>query len=78
MGSGLLAPASSWLAEGQKTAQQAAQIDTERLKTWGMGLLRNLIALLVLGLLGIWLLPAPFNWARKKSNKHPGVWRFPG
>jgi cytoskeletal protein CcmA (bactofilin family) len=74
IGSGLLAPASSWLAEGQKTAQQAAQVDTERLKTWGMGLLRNLIALLVIGLLGIWLLPAPFNWATEKVKQTP--WRM--
>ena len=74
MGSGLLAPASSWLTEGQRTGQQAAQVDTERLKTWGIALLRNLIALLVLGLLGIWLLPGPFNWASEKVQQAP--WRM--
>lgn len=74
IGSGLLAPASSWLTDGQKSAQQAAQIDTERLQTWGMALLRNLIALLAVGLLGIWLLPGPFNWASDKVQQAP--WRM--
>jgi cytoskeletal protein CcmA (bactofilin family) len=74
IGSGLLAPASSWLTDGQKSTQQAAQIDTERLQIWGMALLRNLIALLALGLLGIWLLPGPFNWASEKVQQAP--WRM--
>ena len=74
IGSGLLAPASSWTTNGQRSTQQAAQIDTERLQTWGMALLRNLIALLTLGLLGIWLLPAQFNWASEKVQQAP--WRM--
>jgi len=74
MGAGMLASASSWLSGGQQPVQQAAQIDTERLKTWGTALLRNLIALLGLGLLVIWLMPDPFIWASEKIKQAP--WRM--
>ena len=74
MGSGFLTIASSWSTGGQKSTQQAAQIDTERLQTWGVALLRNLISLLALGLLGIWLLPAPLNWTSERVKQAP--WRM--
>ncbi|MEJ2710887.1 MAG: polymer-forming cytoskeletal protein [Anaerolineales bacterium] len=74
LGAGALAPNSYWLASGQQTAQQAAQIDAERLQSWAADLLRNLIALLVLGLIGAWLVPAPINWAGEKIKQAP--WRM--
>ena len=74
MGAGLLTLTSHWSMDGQKSTQQTAQIDTERLQTWGIALLRNLIALLALGLLGIWLYPATFNWTSEMVQKAP--WRM--
>ena len=76
MGAGVLFPISYWLPDGQQQmAQQApSQIDVERLKTWGLTLLRNLVALLVIGLLGIWLVPTPVNWASEKVRQSP--WRM--
>jgi cytoskeletal protein CcmA (bactofilin family) len=63
-----------WMTAGQQATQQAAQIGMKQLQTWGFALLRNLVALLVLGLLGIWLAPAPFNSASKKIQQSP--WRI--
>ncbi|MEJ2262660.1 MAG: hypothetical protein P8X95_04400 [Anaerolineales bacterium] len=74
MGAGALVPAALWLDGVQQAGQPGAQIDAERLKTWGLALLRNLVALLGLGLLGIWLLPAPLNWASQKIKQAP--WRM--
>jgi cytoskeletal protein CcmA (bactofilin family) len=70
LGAGALAPNSFWLAGGQ----QAAQVDAERLQKWVAELLRNLIALLVLGLIGVWLVPAPLSWAGEKIKQAP--WRM--
>ncbi|MEJ2601397.1 MAG: polymer-forming cytoskeletal protein [Anaerolineales bacterium] len=74
LGAGALAPNSYWQAGGQQTAQQAAQIDAERLQSWAAELLRNLIALLVIGLIGAWLVSAPLNWAGEKIKQAP--WRM--
>lgn len=71
IGAGVLASTSSWLAGGQRTAQQTSTIDVDRLNAWGVSLLRNLVALLVLGLLCIWLVPAPINWASEKIQQAP-------
>ena len=80
MGAGALVPVSYWLPDGQQQmAQQAPpQIDVERLKTWGLALLRNLVALLVIGLLGIWLIPTPVNWASEKVRQAPWRMAFSG
>lgn len=74
VGAGALAPNSYWQTGGQQTAQQTAPIDAERLQTWAADLLRNLIALLVIGLIGVWLIPAPLNWAGEKVKQAP--WRM--
>lgn len=73
IGSGVLGPAGSWLSRDFRNAQQGGQIDTERLGEWGTALLKNLVAFLVLGLLGIWLVPAPLNWAAEDIRKKPGL-----
>jgi hypothetical protein len=53
--------------------QQAAAIDTARLKAWLVPFLRNLASLLILGLLGLWLLPRQLTLARQQAQTHP--WR---
>lgn len=71
-GAGLLVSGPYWLAGEPQTGQQIAQIDQESLKTWGTALIRNLVALLVIGLLGIWLVPIPLNWAANKIQEQTG------
>lgn len=66
---GLLVPGSRWIVGETITSQQPAQVSGEDLKTWGTDLLRNLVGLLVVGLLGIWLAPMPLNWAAEKIHK---------
>lgn len=80
MGAGALIPISYWLPDGQEQiAQQAPpQIDVERLKSWGLVLLRNLVALLVIGLFGTWLVPTPVNWASEKVRLAPWRMAFSG
>jgi hypothetical protein len=52
---------------------QGSTIDVERLKSWAIPLLRNLVALLLLGLLGVWLVPAQLSWAGEQVRTRP--WR---
>jgi len=42
-------------------------------KSWAIPFLRNLAALLILGLLVLWLLPAQLSYAGEQARKHP--WR---
>jgi hypothetical protein len=56
-----------------QSSQQAGTIDVERLKQWAVPLLRNLVALLILGLLVLWLLPAQLSFAGEQVRKNP--WR---
>jgi len=51
-----------------QTTQQAGTIDVERLKSWAVPLLRNLITLLILGLLIAWLVPAQLSVAREQAR----------
>jgi cytoskeletal protein CcmA (bactofilin family) len=65
------ATASSWAgADGYRYAP-AAQIDPQQVADWGMGLLRNLAALLLIGLLLVWLLPGVMNHSSDKLRKKP-------
>ncbi|OGN94207.1 MAG: hypothetical protein A2Z71_04540 [Chloroflexi bacterium RBG_13_50_21] len=56
-----------------QSSKQAGTIDVERLKQWAVPLLRNLVALLILGLLVLWLLPAQLSFAGEQVRKNP--WR---
>jgi len=56
-----------------QTSQPAGTIDVERLKAWAIPTLRNLAALLILGLLVLWLLPAQLNLAGEQVRINP--WR---
>ena len=53
--------------------QQAAAVDTTGLKNWGVPFLRNLAALLILGLLLVWLFPTQLIWTSEQGRIHP--WR---
>jgi hypothetical protein len=56
-----------------QTTPPGSTIDVERLKGWLIPFLRNLAALLILGLLGVWLVPAQLNWAGDVTRQSP--WR---
>jgi hypothetical protein len=58
---------------GAQSSQQAGTIDVQRLKDWAVPTLRNLVALLLLGLLVLWLLPAQLSYAGEQARKSP--WR---
>jgi hypothetical protein len=57
-----------------QTTGQSSTIDVERLKSWVVPLLRNLAALLILGLLVLWLVPAQLSWAGEQARTSP--WRM--
>jgi cytoskeletal protein CcmA (bactofilin family) len=59
--------------QGFQASQQAGTIDVERLKGWAIPFLRNLAALLILGLLALWLLPAQLSFAGEQVRVRP--WR---
>ncbi|MGE5378476.1 MAG: hypothetical protein ACM3XO_25735 [Bacteroidota bacterium] len=52
---------------------QAAASSTEQWQIWGIALLRNMAALLIVGLLIVWLLPAQLIFASEQTRTHP--WR---
>ncbi len=52
---------------------QANAIDTQRLQSWAVPFLRNLVSLLILGLLIIWLAPAQLSMASEQTRLKP--WR---
>ena len=52
---------------------QANAIDTQRLQSWAVPFLRNLVSLLILGLLIIWLAPAQLSMASERARLKP--WR---
>jgi hypothetical protein len=58
---------------GLQASEQGGTIDVEQLKSWAVPTLRNLAALLILGLLVLWLVPAQLNWAGEKVRTNP--WR---
>jgi cytoskeletal protein CcmA (bactofilin family) len=49
----------------------AAEVDPQRLTDWGLGLLRNLVALLLVGLIIAWLLPSLLNQSSERLRAHP-------
>ncbi len=53
---------------------QSSTIDVERLNSWLVPLLRNLAALLILGLLVLWLVPTQLSWAGEQARVSP--WRM--
>jgi hypothetical protein len=53
--------------------EQGSTIDVERLQAWAIPVLRNLAALLILGLLGVWLVPAQLDMAGEQTRLSP--WR---
>jgi hypothetical protein len=56
-----------------QVSKQSNAIDVQRLETWGVSLLRNLVALLLLGLLIIWLAPGQLSLASEQTRTRP--WR---
>jgi hypothetical protein len=50
-------------------------IDVPRLREWAVAFLRSLASLLIVGLIGIWLVPAQLNWAGEQART--GSWRTP-
>jgi hypothetical protein len=52
---------------------QSYAIDPQRVQAWGVSLLRNLVALLILGLLIVWLAPAQLSMASEQTRLKP--WR---
>lgn len=56
---------------GIQTSQQSSGIDVERLKGWLFSFLRTLASLLILGLLGVWLVPTQLNWAGEQARSSP-------
>ncbi len=51
----------------------ANAIDAARVRAWGISLLRNLVSLLILGLLFTWLVPAQLRMTREQARTKP--WR---
>ncbi len=54
-------------------AQQDAAVNTEAWSAWGIALLRNIGALLIVGLLAVWLIPAQTLWTSEQPRVKP--WR---
>jgi hypothetical protein len=53
--------------------QPASAIDVERVQSWAIALLRNLVTLLILGLLITWLVPHQLNLTKEQARLRP--WR---
>ena len=70
---GLLVSGNPQLHGLRQPAKQIAQIDQESLKNWGASLGRNLVALLVIGLLGILFVPIPLNLTTEKIRRQSGL-----
>jgi hypothetical protein len=70
------APATEKLLSTANVNAQQQGIDTARLQAWVIPTLRNLAALLILGLLVVWLQPAQLSWAGEKLRASP--WRSLG
>ncbi|NJD58224.1 MAG: hypothetical protein C3F13_19580 [Anaerolineales bacterium] len=56
-----------------QSLQPANAIDTERLKSWAVPMLRTLVGLLLIGLLLVWLVPAQLHVASEHVHLQP--WR---
>jgi cytoskeletal protein CcmA (bactofilin family) len=58
---------------GQRPPQQSGAVSTEQWQTWGINLLRNMAALLIVGLLAVWLIPAQLTFSSQQPRSRP--WR---
>jgi hypothetical protein len=58
---------------GHQPLQQSTNTNTEAWQTWGIALLRNIAALLIVGLLSVWLLPAQLTVSSGLPRSRP--WR---
>jgi hypothetical protein len=58
---------------GQQPPQQSSGTNTEQWQTWGIALLRNIAALLIVGLLAVWLIPAQLTFSSEQPRSRP--WR---
>lgn len=54
-----------------RAPEQQSSTDVEQWQNWGVALLRNLGALLIVGLLAIWLLPAQLRWTSEQPRRNP-------
>lgn len=68
-----LVPPLRWSASGEL---QQTQVDTAQLQAWFLGVLRNLITLLVFGLIAIWLFPRQLHQAARLTRRKP--WQATG
>jgi hypothetical protein len=57
----------------QQPPQQSSGTNTEAWQAWGIALLRNMAALLIVGLLAVWLLPAQLTFSSEQPRVRP--WR---
>jgi hypothetical protein len=53
--------------------QQNSSDSTAQWQKWGIALLRNMAALLIIGLLAVWLVPAQLSWTSEQPRIRP--WR---
>lgn len=60
-------------ATQSKSLQPASAIDVPRVENWAMGLLKNLVTLLILGLLITWLAPHQLYLSKEQARTKP--WR---
>ena len=58
---------------GQQPPQQSGGTNTEQWQAWGIALLRNMAALLIVGLLAVWLIPAQLTFSSQQPRSKP--WR---
>lgn len=58
---------------GQQPPQQSSGVDAEQWQAWGIALLRNIAALLIVGLLAVWLIPAQLIYSSEQPRSRP--WR---
>jgi cytoskeletal protein CcmA (bactofilin family) len=56
-----------------QTALQQSAADTQRWRDWGIALLRNTAALLMIGLLAVWLIPMQLTFTSQEPRSRP--WR---
>ncbi len=56
---------------GQQPAQQSGGTSNAQWQTWGIALLRNIAALLIVGLLAVWLVPAQLTYASQRPRSRP-------
>ena len=58
---------------GHQPPQQNGGTSNQAWQTWGIALLRNMAALLIIGLLAVWLIPAQLSWSSQLTRNRP--WR---